>query len=117
MLDKEQQTIFYETIGEKIREARKLRNLNQDILADKLGISRVSLGNIEAGKQRVPLHVLLDICESLNVTMNDIVPQPVQTGDLIDPAILNKIKRETDDSSESSEKVLNYVLSLMKKHS
>lgn len=116
MLDKEQQTIFYEAIGEKIKEARKLRNFNQDILADKLGISRVSLGNIEAGKQRIPLHVLLDICESLNVTMNDIVPQANQKDESIDPLILNKIKKETEDSPESSEKVINYVLSIMKKH-
>ncbi|RYE27488.1 MAG: XRE family transcriptional regulator [Sphingobacteriaceae bacterium] len=116
MLDKEQQTNFYEIIGDKIREARKLRNMNQDLLADRLGISRVSLGNIETGKQRVPLHVLLDICESLNVTMNDIVPQNVKSDNLIDQSILNKIKRETEDSPESSEKVLNYVLSLMKKH-
>lgn len=116
MLDKEQQTVFYEAIGEKIKEARKLRNLNQDVLADRLGISRVSLGNIELGKQRVPLHVLLDICESLNVTMNDIVPQNIQSDNLIDPLILNKIKKETEDSPESSEKVINYVLSLMKKN-
>jgi len=114
MLDKEQQTEFYESVGEKIKEARKAQEMNQDVLADLLGISRVSLVNIEAGKQRVPLHVLLDICEALNVTMNDLVPQSAET--TIDPAILNKIKKETDAGSDSAEKVLNYILSRMKKN-
>lgn len=117
MLDKEQQTIFYETIGEKIKDARKRKNFNQEVLADILGISRVSLINIETGKQRVPLHVLLDICESLEVTINDIVPQNINIDNPLNPHILNKIKKETEDSPESSEKVTNYILSLMNKRS
>jgi transcriptional regulator with XRE-family HTH domain len=117
MLDKEQQTVFYEKVGEKIKEVRKVRNMNQDELASQLGISRVSLVNIESGKQRVPVHVLLDICESLNLTLNDLIPQTFNHDATLDNTILNKVKKETEDSPESSEKVLNFVLSIMKKNS
>ncbi|MDB4921209.1 helix-turn-helix transcriptional regulator [Mucilaginibacter sp.] len=118
MLDKEQQTVFYEALGEKIRDARKRKNLNQEDLAEKLGMSRVSIVNIETGKQRLPLHVLSDISEILNITLGELLPQ-VKAADSnnLDPAILNKIRKETEDSSNSSEKVMNYVLSLMKKNS
>lgn len=115
MLDKEQQTVFYEKIGEKIREIRKLREINQEVLANTLGISRVSLVNIEAGKQRVPLHVLLDISESLSVTMNELVPQNINVDHTIDASIINKINKETNSASDSSEKVISYISSKMNK--
>jgi len=112
MLDKEQQTEFYEKIGERIKEVRKLQEMNQDVLASALGISRVSLVNIEAGKQRVPLHVLLDICEALSVSLPDLVPQSPQND--INSAILNKIKKETEAGTDSAEKVTKYILSRMR---
>lgn len=115
MLDKQEQTVFYETVGEKIKEARKARNINQDALADTLGISRVSLGNIESGKQRVPLHVLLDICEILNVRMDDLFPRNNKSDILIDSLILNKVKKETEDSPDSEKKVMDFILSRMNK--
>ncbi len=115
MLDREQQTIFYEKIGEKIKEIRRLKEINQEALANTLGISRVSLVNIETGKQRIPLHVLLDICESLNVTMNELVPQNVNADHSIDRSIINKINKETNNSSDSSEKVISYISSKMNK--
>lgn len=123
MLDKEQQTIFYEMLGEKIREARKNQNLSQEDLADKLGMSRVSIVNIETGKQRLPLHVLADISELLKITVPELLPDFSNSAsnsrsdqsDRINPVILNKIKKETEDSAESSEKVINYLLSLMDK--
>lgn len=118
MLDKEQQTVFYEALGEKIRDARKRKNLNQEDLADKLGMSRVSVVNIETGKQRLPLHVLSDISELLNITISELLPEvKAPSNKTLDPSILNKIKKETEDSADSSEKVINYVLSLMKKNS
>lgn len=117
MLDREQQTEFYERIGAKIKDSRKLKNMNQDVLADTLGISRVSLINIEAGKQRVPLHVLVDICECLNINLNDLIPLNLPEENLLDANILNKIKKETEDGTDSEEKVINYILSRMKKNS
>jgi transcriptional regulator with XRE-family HTH domain len=117
MLDREQQTEFYERIGAKIKDSRKLKSMNQDVLADALGISRVSLINIEAGKQRVPLHVLVDICECLNISLTDLIPLNLTEENLLDSNILNKIKKETEEGTDSEEKVINYILSRMKKNS
>lgn len=120
MLDKEQQTVFYEKLGENIKDARRRQNINQEELGEKLGMSRVSIVNIETGKQRLPLHVLWDISDILNIKLEELIPaildrQNQATDHSIDPAILNKIRKETEDNTDSSEKVINYLLTLMKK--
>jgi transcriptional regulator with XRE-family HTH domain len=119
MLDREQQTLFYEKLGENIKEARRRQNMNQEELGEKLGLSRVSVVNIETGKQRLPIHVLGDITDILKVKMSELVPDTARqrdnTGDnLIDSDTFNKIIRESKDSSDSPEKVINYLKNLTK---
>lgn len=65
---------FYETVGRLIREERKLKRLKQEHLAEAASISRVSITNIESGKQRVPLHTLVDIADSLNIPLEKLIP-------------------------------------------
>lgn len=72
---KHKETIFYETIGANICLKRKSLKLNQEELAEKLGISRVSMVNIESGKQRLPVHLLSHVCDILKARIGDIVPQ------------------------------------------
>lgn len=119
MLDREQQTLFYEKLGENIKEARRRQNMNQEELGVKLGLSRVSIVNIETGKQRLPIHVLGDITNILKVKMSELVPEVVSQANnildtSIDPNTLNKIIRESKDDSNSPEKVINYLKNLTK---
>jgi len=119
MLDREQQTFFYEKLGENIKEARRRQNMNQEELGEKLGLSRVSVVNIETGKQRLPLHVLGDISDILKVKISELVPdianQQDNMGDnSIDPNTFSKILRESNDDSNSPEKVINYLKNLNK---
>ena len=65
---------FYTTVGEIIREKRIQCGESQDSLASALKISRVSMTNIENGKQRLPLHLLVDIAYFLNVSISDLTP-------------------------------------------
>lgn len=119
MLDREQQTFFYEKLGENIKEARRRQNMNQEELGEKLGLSRVSVVNIETGKQRLPIHVLGDITGILKVKMSELVPEVASQGNnagntSIDTNTLTKIKRESKDDSNSPEKVINYLNNLNK---
>lgn len=119
MLDREQQTYFYEKLGENIKEARRRQNMNQEELGEKLGLSRVSVVNIETGKQRLPIHVLGDITDILKVKMSELVPdvsnRPINEGEsAIDPDTFNKIIRESNEHSDSPEKVINYLKKLNK---
>jgi len=119
MLDREQQTAFYEKLGENIREARRRQSMNQEELGEKLGLSRVSVVNIETGKQRLPIHVLGDITDILKVKMSELVPDvktPAENNnaDSIAPDTMNKIIRESKDHSDSPEKVINFLKNLNK---
>ena len=48
------------------------RKLTQEELGIKIGISRVSIANIEAGRQAVSMKNLHLICNTLNIKSNQI---------------------------------------------
>jgi transcriptional regulator with XRE-family HTH domain len=66
---------LYRMIGDRIREARERKNLRQSALAAKLKLSRVSIVNIEKGRQRPPLHVIWQIAEELGIEPYSIIPR------------------------------------------
>jgi transcriptional regulator with XRE-family HTH domain len=68
---------LYPAIGRKIRAARERSTprLSQDKLAKRLGISRASIVNIEAGRQHAPLNLLWKIAQLLNVELTMLIPQ------------------------------------------
>ena len=56
---------MYKQIGNKVAYYRKLRNLTQDELADRVNISVSSLSKLERGKynNNIPLSMLIMIAE------------------------------------------------------
>lgn len=65
---------LYQFVGDLIRQKREQAGLNQTALAKRISISRVSIVNIEHGRQRPPLHVLWRIAEALKVQLRDLIP-------------------------------------------
>lgn len=47
----------------RIRQEREISGLTQDLLAEKIGLSRQTLINYESGKSSVPIDVILKMCE------------------------------------------------------
>ena len=60
---------MYKQIGNKVAYYRKLRNLTQDELADRVNISVCSLSKLERGKynNNIPLSMLIMIAEGLRI--------------------------------------------------
>lgn len=60
----------YIRIGLNISLQRKLKKMTQIELADKIGISRTHMSNIEAPNMVTPvsLEVIFDICDVLNIS-------------------------------------------------
>jgi transcriptional regulator with XRE-family HTH domain len=48
--------------------------MTQDILAQKLSLTRTSIINIEKGRQQVLVHTLADIAGALNVPITTLLP-------------------------------------------
>lgn len=60
-------------IGEFIAERRKLRNLTQAQLAEKLGITDRAVSKWETGKSLPDASIMLDVCEILGISVNELL--------------------------------------------
>lgn len=61
-----------EKIENKIRNIRELKNLTQEYMADKLGISQAAYSKIENGNTKVSYDKLQDIAKIMGVKVEDI---------------------------------------------
>ena len=66
-------TRLYRVVGNRIREERNAGGMSQRDLARKVGLTRTSIANIEAGRQRFLLHTLSEFAVALNVAEIDLV--------------------------------------------
>jgi transcriptional regulator with XRE-family HTH domain len=97
MLSKEEQSFFYKKLGEGIRACRLKEGCKQEVLAQRLGLTRISIVNIEQGKQKVQLHVLIEIVVALNTTLEQLVPSFNFVKNALPPSKLEKdIKKELE---------------------
>lgn len=65
---------LYKTIGERLKQLRLEAGMTQAQLAAATGVLRTSVTNIEAGRQKPPLHLLYRMCVVLDVEVSSIVP-------------------------------------------
>ena len=60
----------YESLGMRIRRARKAAGMTQADLAEKLGISTSFLGHIERGTRKASLDTLVKMANELGVSLD-----------------------------------------------
>jgi transcriptional regulator with XRE-family HTH domain len=65
---------LYVAIGARVREARKRCGWNQADLASAVNLTRSSIANFEAGRQRPPVHVALLIAKALDTPVETLLP-------------------------------------------
>lgn len=65
---------LHKEIARRIRETRKLKNLTQSDVAERAGISRTLLINMEQGKQGFQIAHLYDISHVLGVPVTKLIP-------------------------------------------
>jgi transcriptional regulator with XRE-family HTH domain len=65
---------LYAEIGTRIRRARKQHGWNQVDLARAVDLTRSSIANIEAGRQRALTHVVVLIAQALSVPVETLLP-------------------------------------------
>ena len=77
----------YKAIGKRVKIARIKADMAQDYLANQVGISAAHMSNIETGKTRVSLTVIVNIANALAISMDDL---------LCDNVIKTKVQFEKD---------------------
>lgn len=66
--------LLYSVVGERLKQRRLEANVTQAQLAEAAGVLRTSVTNIEAGRQKPPLHLLYRMCLALDVEVSSILP-------------------------------------------
>ena len=61
------------TFGRRVREVRKAKGISQERLAEMAGIDRSYMGNIERGEKNITLKKAYEICDALEVEIQDLV--------------------------------------------
>ena len=56
----------------KLKSARAAMDLSQEQLAQKVGVTRQTIGMIEAGKYNPTLHLCIGICKALGKTLDEL---------------------------------------------
>ena len=91
------------SIGLRVKHARTRRNMSQEKLSEILGISRSQLASLERGTRGPSLELLIDIANTLNVPIADL---------LADHLTENESGTDTDlhyillDCSQQEEKII-----------
>lgn len=92
----------YDKIGIQIRLRRKALKIAQEVLAEKVGLSRSSIVNIETGRQALTIDNLYLFCIALECELNDILPtiQDFKKSLITDPLIRKFIEKYPDKEDE-----------------
>jgi XRE family aerobic/anaerobic benzoate catabolism transcriptional regulator len=85
--------ISLQRLGQAVRELRKEAQLTQRGLADRSGVAKQAITNIERGAAFPSLRTLEQLAEALRVPVHMIVAQAEQGGSAIDAALEAKLIR------------------------
>lgn len=65
---------FYTEFGRLLREKRIAGKLTQQAVAERVGLNRTSVTNIELGKQHIPLHMLFELASAVSTSPDQLLP-------------------------------------------
>jgi len=65
---------YYKALGKMIAEARIGLLMTQQELADRIGLSRVSVSNIERGRQQILIHQASALADALKIKKGAFLP-------------------------------------------
>ena len=114
MVEKDDLTAFYQSIGQLIKSKRENAKKSQEQLSKYLGFeSRISVANIESGKQKMHVHTLVRIAKYLKIRIEELLPsfEVDANKESINPELAKDIKKEgiNISSSKSIEKMLTHL--------
>lgn len=66
---------LYARLGERVLSARRHRGMSQQQLAERVGLTRTSITNLERGHQKIQVHTLYAVAEALGVDPATLLPQ------------------------------------------
>ena len=87
----------YKAIGKRIKIARIKKNLTQETVADKIGITPQHVSNIETGNTSVSLTTLVAIANILSVSVDNLLCDTVLTSKAVFEKEASEIFQECNE--------------------
>ena len=100
--------------GENLRNLRKGKNMSQETIAEKVGVSRQSISKWENGEAYPEMKNILILCEIFECKLNDLVHEDMLDLNSLDEEIIMKIVK-FNKKKQTQVKSLSNVISLIGK--
>ena len=98
-------------IGKKIKEARNNKSYTQEYVAEKIDKSPDIVRNIENGRSVGSVETLLNICNLLDITLNDIFYELLENKNAV---LDEKIYKNFQDLTLKEKEMINMLISYLK---
>ncbi len=100
--------------GNNLKELRKIKNLSQEELAERVGVSRQSVSKWETGDAYPEMNNILMLCKIFNCKINDLLSNNLEDFESFDEEVkMNLVKFEKE--KQQKVKTLTKILSLIGK--
>lgn len=103
--------VDYKALGKRIKIARIKKGITQESVAEEIDITPSHMSNIETGKTKVSLSVLVNIANALSVTIDELLCDNVLNSKII---FEGEAKEIFNDCDEYEVRILVDVLKYMK---
>ncbi len=107
--------IDYVALGKRVKQIRKERKISQEQLAKQIDVSVPHMSNIENGKTKFSLQVLIDLSDALKVTPDVLLLDQVSARGKARGLVLEEIARQLSDCSEAQMSMLEEMVRNTKK--
>jgi len=96
----------------RIRELRKAADLSQQALGDRIGVSKVTISDLELGKMRLDTEYMRRIATALGVLPADLLPLSDNPFALSadERELIDRLRAATDDQREQLQKVADVLV-------
>lgn len=97
-------------IGNNIKNARNLKKMTQECLADKMNVSDKFISMIERGQSGLSLNSIVDICQILDIEPNTLFNGLYNYSNENDKYIINTLSSLSDDDKIFLVNTINYII-------
>jgi transcriptional regulator with XRE-family HTH domain len=91
---------LYDEFGKRLRAARREARLSQENVAERVGLTRSSIANIELGRQRITLHTLYALAGAVQSRPAALLPEIELLGgeeELLSREVLDELSQRNQD--------------------
>jgi len=100
---------IYKIIGNNLKEQRKRAdNLSQEKLADNIGLKRITLINMEKGRQKIPLDILYLIADYFSINISMLLPTDEEIKQIISEK--KEIKFDSYSEKDITDELKNIII-------